>query len=99
MNTLSSTGQAVTLATANTYTIKSDEVMINEQLYKKGDLEIMMNNNGGSEDQEDVRVGIQKRDGNRNLPADMVHYGKWTIDTVVQTALGTLVENINTAIL
>ena len=99
MNTLFSTARVVTIATAETYTVKSDEVFINDQIYKKIDLEIIMYNNDENISQEEVRVGIQLRDGAKTLPADLVHYGKWEIDTVIQTSLSTLVENINTAIL
>lgn len=99
MNTLFSSAQVVTIATAETYTVKSDEVMINDQLYKKIDLEIIMYNNDDNISQEEVRVGIQLRDGAKTLPANLVHYGKWIIDTVTQTSLSALVENINTAIL
>ena len=99
MNTLFSTAQVVTIATAETYTVKSDEVFINDQIYKKIDLEIIMYNNDDNISQEEVRVGIQLRDGAKTLPANLVHYAKWEIDTVIQTSLSTLVENINTAIL
>ncbi len=159
MNALFSSGQVVTIATAETYTVKSDEVFLNDQLYKKVDLEIIMYNNddniisttsgllvigktynvvatlGGdsfanvgwvtdgvdfvatgttpttwasssivinvtdSPSQEAVRVGVQLRDGAKTLPAGLVHYSKWDIDTVTQTSLSALVENINTAIL
>lgn len=98
MNYLISSGNTVTLAVGQTYTVKDNEVYINEQLYRKSDLEIVMSDNYETAESTDVKVGIRLRDGIKNLPASMVNYANWTIDTVVQTALGTLVENINTII-
>ncbi len=97
-NTLFSTAQVVTLATGQTYTLKSDEVMLNNQIYKKGDLEIAFYNNTATATPSDVKVGIQKRDGSRNLPADFSEFGEWEIDTVTQTTLALCIENINTAL-
>ncbi len=97
-NTLFSTGQVVTLATGQTYTLKSDEVMLNEQIYKKLDLEIAINQNSSGATPSGVGVGIYKRDGVKNLPAGFSEFGEWEIDTVTQTTLALCVENIQSAL-
>lgn len=99
MNTLFSTGQVVTVAVGQTYTLKDNEVMINGVLYRKIDLEIAMHDNDGSKPQEKVKVGVRLREGiGGRLPAEMFPFDKWTIDSTPQTSLSQLVENLNTAI-
>jgi len=97
-NTLYSSGQAVTLATGQTYTLKDNEVMINTVIYRKADIEITLENNGVISDSKDVKVGIRKRDGVSGMPAHYENYNKWYIDGTQQTILADCVENINTAI-
>ena len=97
MNILHGTGQLVTVALGEDYTVLDDEVFINNHLYRKKDLEIQISNNYAQQsDQKKVKVGIRLRDSNNSLPADMKNYEKWTINGVVQTSLSQLVNNINT---
>lgn len=97
-NRIFSTGQVITLATGQTYTLKDDEVLINNTILKKRDLEISLFNIGSSSDQNKVSVGIRKRDGLRALPAHEVRYDEWQIDGVTPANLGACIEAINTAI-
>lgn len=98
MNILFSTAQVIDLAVGETYTLKTDEVMINSQIYKKLSLEITMSDNSTTSTEENVAVGIRKREGGKSLPASLTSFSEWIIDGVVQTSLSQLVENINTAI-
>lgn len=98
MNTLFSSGQTITFAVGNDYTLKDNEVMINGNLYRKIDVEIAMTENSSGSDQSDVLIGIKKRDGRKDLPAELTIYSDWTIDGVQQVDLSTCVDNINTAI-
>jgi len=98
-NTLYSSAQVIIIASGETYTLKEDEVYLNDQIYKKADLEIAMHGNDELAVDTDVMVGIDKRDGVKNFPADYTQYSNWTIDSVVQTTLSLCIENINTAIL
>lgn len=95
MNTILSSGTVVTIAVGETYTIKVNEVMINGQIYRKSDIELTMSGNGVGVADTDVKIGIQKRDGVKNLPANLVIFSGWTIDTVVATVLATCVLNIS----
>ncbi len=95
---LFSSGQVVTLATGQTYTLKSDEVMINTQIFKKADLEIAFHGNFATATAVNVKVGIKKRDGVREGVADYATFGNWEIDTVAQTTLALCIENITTAL-
>ena len=97
-NILLSSGQTVTLATGQTYDLKDNEVMINGNLYRKSDLEISVNGNSANSNINAVFLGIRKRDGRRNLPADLVLYNEWSIDGVQQASLADALENIQTAI-
>ena len=97
-NKLFSSGELVTLATGQTYTVKDNEVFLNDSLYRKSDLEISLNGIGATSDQNNCNVGIRKRDGNKNLPAFLSDFNEWEIDGVAQTALEDCIENINTAI-
>jgi len=83
-NTLFTSTQEVTIAVGETYTLRADEVMINNVIYRKADIEISLQNNDTGSAVEDVNIGINKRDGVRNLPADKVPFTKWTIDGVAQ---------------
>lgn len=98
MNKLYSSGQTVTLATGQSYTLKDNEVMIKGVIYRKSDIEITLENNGVISSSDNVKVGIRKRDGVSGMPAHYVTYDKWYIDDVQQTSLANCVENINTAI-
>ena len=98
MNTLFSSGQTITFAIGQDYTLKDNEVMINNNLYRKIDIETILAENDANSDQSDVLIGIRKRDGSKNLPADLAIYSDWTIDGVQQVSLSTCVNNINTAI-
>ncbi len=97
-NNLFNSGQVVTLATGQTYTLKSDEVFLNEVIYKKVDLEISLQNNSITATPADVLIGITKRDGRRNLPAHYVRFDDWFIDGVQQTTLTLCVANITAVI-
>ena len=97
-NNLYNSGQVVTLATGQTYTLKSDEVFLNEVIYKKVDVEISLQNNSTTATPSDVLIGITKRDGIRNLPAKYVKFDDWYIDTVQQTTLTLCVANITAVI-
>jgi len=98
MNTLLTSGQVVTVAVGQTYTLKDNEVMINNVLCRKIDVEITLGENKNDSNQANVLVGIRKRDGNNNLPANLSTYDKWQIDGVTQTGISNCVNNINTAI-
>lgn len=98
MNTLFSSGQVITVATGQNYTLKDNEVMANGALCRKVDLEITTSNNSANSNQDTVKVGIRRRDGLKNLPSNLESYDKWEIDGVQQTSLAQLVENLNTAI-
>jgi hypothetical protein len=98
MNTLFTSGQVVTIAVGETYTLKTDEVMINNSIYKKVDLEITMNTNDTLADATKVKLGVHKRDGRQNSPAEAKTFNNWTIDTVVQTVLATCIEGISAGI-
>jgi hypothetical protein len=56
MNTLFTSAQVITIAVGETYTLKADEVMINNSIYRKVDLEITMNRNGTLAVAEDVHL-------------------------------------------
>ena len=97
-NKIYSSAQVVTLATAQTYTLKADEVFINDSIYKKTDIALEVSNNGELTEPLNVGVGIKKRDGVRNIPADLSNYSEWTIDDVVQTTLTDCLSGLNVAI-
>ena len=84
MNTLLTSGQIITIAVGEVYTLKTDEVMINNTIYRKADIEISLQHNDTLAEATDVNIGIRKRDGVRNLPAENEPFNKWTIDTVLQ---------------
>lgn len=98
MNILLTTGQVVTIAVGETYTLKIDEVMINEVIYRKTDLEISLQGNDPLALSEKVKIGVNKRDGVKNLPAIQRKTTEWTIDGVVQTVLATCIEAISVGI-
>jgi len=99
VNELLTSGQVVDIATGETYTLRTDEVMINAVIYRKADIEIFLKNNYAGATDTDVGIGIQKRDGIRNLPADGFIYTSWVIDTVAQvTGLEETVEAISAGI-
>jgi hypothetical protein len=97
-NTLHSSGQVITIAVGETYTLKDDEVMINNSIYRKIDLEIGTQGNYPTSLDTNVYLSIRKRTGRMNLPAVAVRYQEWEIDGVAQTSLADVVENISTAI-
>jgi len=94
-NKLTSSGQTITLAVGETYEVKADEVFINGYLYKKNDLEITTQNIHTDNDPEMVKIGIRKRDGITNLPADFVSFNEWEINGASVVSLSVLVETIN----
>lgn len=95
---LFSSGQTVTLASGQDYVLKDDEVYINRVICKKCDLEITLNTNHEDNNQEDVGVGIRKRDGVLAMPSDFWTYKQWEIDGITQSNLADCVNNITTSI-
>jgi len=98
MNTLFSSGQNVQIAVGQSYLSKDFEVMINNTIYRKSDLEITINNHDSNSEPIDVKVGIRLRKGAMSLPASMKNYTKWQVNSITQTSISALVENINTSI-
>lgn len=97
-NILLSSGQTITLATGQTYDLKDNEVMVNGNIYRKADLEIAVNGNSATSNINDVNIGIRKRYGRLNLPADLTLYYEWSVDGIQQASLADALENIQTAI-
>lgn len=97
-NTLFSSGQVVTLAIGQTYTVKDNEVFLNRTLYRKCDLEIALSNVYPTNQAGFIGVGVKKRNTLSNLPADLVHFEEWQVDGVTQPSLGDCIDNVNTAI-
>jgi len=96
-NILITSGESIIVAVGETYTIKDNELFLNNSLYKKKDLEIAIAGSEATNPQTAVTVGIKKRDPLGNLPADLKKYTEWKINGTVPTSLGQLVENINTS--
>ena len=97
-NSIYSSIITVTVAVGETYTLKADEVMINNSIYRKSDIELAIQNKGGTSIDEVVLMGVKKRGGVKNLPAISVNYLEWLVDDVAQSSLGECVEKISTAI-
>ena len=97
-NKLYSSGEEITLSIGHTYILKDDEVLINDAIYKKIDVEIAMNGNSSSAEQINVLLGVNKRDGILNIPAVEVNYLEWLVDNTIQTSLGECIENIAVAL-
>jgi hypothetical protein len=97
-NKIYSSGQVIVIAVGETYTLKSDEVMINNSIYKKVDLEITLQQNYETSDSKTVGVAIKKRTGRINLPTVAIKYQEWEVDGVAQISLGGCVENIATVL-
>jgi len=98
INRIFCSGQTIDLATGETYTLKTDEVFINENIYKKKDLEITTQNIFADNNPEMVKVGIRKRDGIMNLPATFVKFNEWEHNGNVFASLSDCVENITNCI-
>lgn len=97
-NILQSSGQAIALAVGQNYTLKDDEVAINGEIYKKYDLEISLTNTASSNEDDFIGIGIKKRDGVLNLPADFSKFNEWEINNVAQTDLSDCVTSITSLI-
>ena len=98
-NTLFTSTEVVAIAVGETYTLRADEVMVNNVIYRKSDIEISLQNNDAGSAVEDVNIGINKRDGVRNLPSDKLPFTKWIIDGTAQiTGLTETVEAIQAGI-
>jgi len=97
-NTIYSSGQVRPIASAEDYTLKGDEVMINGTIYRKSDLIVAIQSINPLATPDTVLLGVKKRDGVRNLPAVTVKFIEWSVDGITQTALGECLTNINAAI-
>lgn len=97
-NTLYNSGQVIDIAIGETYTLKSDEVMVNSVIYKKQDLIASVVNNSILSSVTTVLLGVRKRDGVKNLPVVSVKFNEWAIDDVTQTSVGDCFENIVAAL-
>ena len=96
-NTLYSSGQTVNLSATDTYTLKDNEVMINDVIVRKADIEIELGQTGNIT-QDQVKVGIRLRKSRKTISAFLTEYFNWYIDGTQQTSLADCVNNINTAI-
>lgn len=97
-NKIFSSGQVITVAQGQDYTLKDDEVYINNHTYKKRDLEIKLDTPTADLTQDNVRIGVRLRDGMKTLPADFALYKEWEVDGVVMTSLAQAIELITTCI-
>jgi len=97
-NKIFSSGQVVTIATGQDYTLKDDEVYINNHTYKKRDLEIKLDTPTELRTQEQVKIGVRLRGGMKSLPADFGLYNEWEVDNAVPTSLADAIELITTCI-
>jgi len=88
-------GQILKLSTTDTYTLKDNEVAVNDVIYRKDDLEVTLSQTGDI-DEKEVKVGIRLRKARKNIGAYFDTYDKWFINGVQQTSLQSCVENINT---
>lgn len=93
-NTLYSSSQVIQVASGENYTLKDDEVCINNFIYKKVDIEIITDDLLTNSLPNKVKIGITKRDGSRNIPATPIPFNKWQIDGVYQTTLENCINNI-----
>jgi len=93
-NTLYSSGQTVTLADGQTYTLKTDEVFINGHIFKKQDCEIALSNNSETQEPDKVLVGIQLRGNRKEHPAYHCSFNEWLINNEQPESLSDLVEKI-----
>lgn len=98
MNTLISSTNNLDVSATDQYTLKDNEVAINGTIYKKEDIEISINGNGETINQEKVKVGIHQRDDSFSMCANPEVFNKWQINGVQSTSLGQLVESINSLI-
>ena len=97
-NKLYASGQNINIAIGESYTILDYEVSINDVLCKKSDVEICIEGLNSNENQDNVFVGIRKRDGVKGFPASPLKYTDWEINGSAPTSLADLVEQINTII-
>lgn len=97
-NKIFSSGTVIPLAIGESYTLKDNEVFINNVIYRKEDLEITFKNSHIQNDSNFVRVGIRKRDGVNGLPANFSEFNEWEIDGTVSASLSDCLENIQTII-
>ena len=98
-NILYGSGQSITLAVGQNYTLKDDEVFINGVIVKKCDIEIALQNASSSSTASDVRLAVRKRDGLFNaIPADFSAFDEWQIDGSVPNNLSECASLINNSI-
>ena len=96
-NELYSSGQTINISATDTYTLKDNEVMINDVIVRKADIEIKLGQTGDIT-QDKVKVGIRLRKARKTISAHFTEYYNWYIDGTQQTSLADCVNNINTAI-
>lgn len=97
-NNLIESGEVITLAVGQTYTLKDNEVFINNSIYLKKDLKVSLAGNSENNNSNSVSIGIKKREGLLNLPADLVRFNEWAVNGVQQNSLANALENIQSAI-
>lgn len=97
-NSLFTSGQIITLASGETYTLGRDEVLINTDIYKKADLQIALNNNESTADENAVMVAIKNKKNESTIPNGYSIFNEWEINGVEQTSLSEVVNNIISAL-
>lgn len=97
-NILYTSGQSISISDSETYTLKDNEVYVNNMIHKKEDLAVSFMGLCDNMDSEKVKVGIRIRLGNLTEPASPLTYSDWEIDGVEQTSLIGLVSSLKDAL-
>lgn len=97
-NILYTSGQQIELSTGDIYILKENEVFINNQIFKKEDIEVSFIGLCDNMDALNVKVGVRIRLGTLTQPANHLNYKNWSINNVEPSSLSDLVEDLKDAL-